>query len=466
MKIAIEGCCHGKLDLIYDKLLKLQEREGIKIDLLLCCGDFQAIRDQDDLNCMAVPDKYKEIGSFHKYYSGKEKAPILTIFIGGNHEASNYLRELGYGGWVAPNIYYIGYCGVVLYGGVRIAGLSGIYNYHNYNKGHFEVPPFSRDTLRSVYHVRASDLYRMKNLKNQIDIMMSHDWPCGIHRHGNEEKLFQMKPFFKEEADRDQLGCPPAMELLNILKPCYWFSAHLHCKFSAVYHHGNGLITKFLALDKCLPHRGYIQVIDVPSLSSEPPVLKYDLEWLSILKGTESLMHYTSRMWNEPDPEHEVPLPSLPEIEKSFDNDLTIPLLTIGDFSKEATRIAGENPQSRLFCQRLGIDNPWKLKPSPGREDERKGSGLAITPLSLPPPIHNPVPYNPDEIFIDDIDDDDDDDDDDDKRLKLEEPELSSATPTANVTVDNNKDDVATSDGGNNFQDDNKEKEEAEVMQE
>lgn len=43
-----------------------------------------------------------------RYYSGEKKAPILTIFIGGNHEASNYLQELPYGGWVAPNIYYMG----------------------------------------------------------------------------------------------------------------------------------------------------------------------------------------------------------------------------------------------------------------------------------------------------------------------------------------------------------------------
>jgi len=43
-----------------------------------------------------------------RYYSGEKTAPVLTIFIGGNHEASNYLQELPYGGWVAPNIYYLG----------------------------------------------------------------------------------------------------------------------------------------------------------------------------------------------------------------------------------------------------------------------------------------------------------------------------------------------------------------------
>jgi lariat debranching enzyme len=32
---------HGELDIVYDTLRKLEEAEGVKIDLLLCCGDFQ-----------------------------------------------------------------------------------------------------------------------------------------------------------------------------------------------------------------------------------------------------------------------------------------------------------------------------------------------------------------------------------------------------------------------------------------
>jgi lariat debranching enzyme len=40
-QIAVEGCGHGDLDKIYDTMQLMEQREGIKIDLLICCGDFQ-----------------------------------------------------------------------------------------------------------------------------------------------------------------------------------------------------------------------------------------------------------------------------------------------------------------------------------------------------------------------------------------------------------------------------------------
>ena len=106
MRVAIEGCTHGELDKTYDALEALAKESGHPVDVLLCCGDFQATRNLSDLRCMAVPDKYKSMCSFYKYYSGEKKAPVLTIFIGGNHEASNHLQELRHGGWAAPNVFF------------------------------------------------------------------------------------------------------------------------------------------------------------------------------------------------------------------------------------------------------------------------------------------------------------------------------------------------------------------------
>ena len=162
--IAVEGCCHGELDNIYASVEQLAAVHGTKIDVLLICGDFQAVRNQADLATMACPVKYRDMRTFYKYYSGEAVAPVLTIFIGGNHEASNHNWELYHGGWVAPNIYFLGYAGVVNVGGVRIAGSSGIFNGRHYQMGHYEKPPFDDDAVRSAYHVRELEVRRLLQL--------------------------------------------------------------------------------------------------------------------------------------------------------------------------------------------------------------------------------------------------------------------------------------------------------------
>ena len=148
--IAVEGCCHGELDKIYETIID----SGVEVDLLVVCGDFQCVRDGLDLNCVAMPQKYRKLNTFHQYVNGEKTAPVLTIFIGGNHEASNILQSLYYGGWVCPNIYFLGFAGVVNFGGLRIGGVSGIFHAPHYRLGHHEFPPYTSETMRSVYHLR------------------------------------------------------------------------------------------------------------------------------------------------------------------------------------------------------------------------------------------------------------------------------------------------------------------------
>lgn len=141
VRVAVVGCGHGELDKMYDCVAALSTPEA-PIDLLICCGDFQvgrrfgsarsliaaaaafasassanprrcfrrllcfaaavllslslvqSVRDYSDLACMACPPKYRALNTFYKYYTGEKQAPVLTLFIGGNHEASNYLTEL------------------------------------------------------------------------------------------------------------------------------------------------------------------------------------------------------------------------------------------------------------------------------------------------------------------------------------------------------------------------------------
>ena len=182
--------------------------------------------------------------------------------------------------------------------------------------------------------------------------MLSHDWPTGIHRYGDTEQLLRVKPFLREDViiflfvfssllfliviffpsilflyfafllfftkgvcnktvafvvyplsqiQSNQLGSPPCEDLLHLLQPSYWFSAHLHCKFSAVYHHeGSNNVTKFLALDKPLPRRGFLQILDIPTPSDFSPIVQYDPEWMGVVKLTHPLMSYSRQMWLPP----------------------------------------------------------------------------------------------------------------------------------------------------------------------
>lgn len=74
--------------------------------------------------------------------------------------------------------------------------------------GHFETVPYDRSTVRSAYHTRIYDIHRLSLLtprprseegEEKVDIFLSHDWPVGITRFGDEKGLLRRKTFFTEE---------------------------------------------------------------------------------------------------------------------------------------------------------------------------------------------------------------------------------------------------------------------------
>lgn len=446
---------------------------------------------------------------FHEYYSGPRTAPYLTVFVGGNHEASNYMFELFYGGWVAPNIYYMGAANVLRVGPLRIAGMSGIWKGYDYKKPHFERLPYSQDDLKSIYHTRESDVRKLLCLRSQVDVGISHDWPRGVEWQGDHRRLFGEKRFLEDDAQNDRLGSVAARYVLDRLRPPYWFSAHLHVKFSACVQHdknaareeaektnndveatrdvdddpatsavngnaadnadeidlgmdddepdsnhtdgvphgmngapepvsedkpernGGSVVsealraqlpaaftqsrpvapsrlpfpeeitnksTKFLALDKCLPNRSFLQLVSiVPTSQSSgatlrPVRLEYDPEWLAITRVFASEL-------NVGDPNVSVPADKgdahyRPLIEKELawvsanvehKGLLAVPT----DFSTTASvydavrgmndiRMPREftNPQTSKFCEMLDIPNPFHI--SEAERDERMARGPRV----------------------------------------------------------------------------------------
>jgi lariat debranching enzyme len=142
-----------------------------------------------------------------------------------------------HGGWLAPNIYYLGGSGCVRLNGIRIAGASGIFKRHDYNLGHFEQVPYNNSTLRSVYHVRAYDVFKLSLLTPGLEVMTSHDWPEGIYNHGDTAALLRTKPWFQDGINKKDLGNPHMMTLMKTLRPHWWFSAHMHVRFQTEYDH-------------------------------------------------------------------------------------------------------------------------------------------------------------------------------------------------------------------------------------
>ncbi len=454
---------------------------------------------------MSVPPKYRAIGDFHEYYSGARVAPYLTLFVGGNHEASSHLQELYYGGWVAPNIYYLGAANVVRFGDLRIAGLSGIWKGYNYNKPHFERLPYSADEVKSLYHVREIDVRKLLLLRTQVDIGISHDWPRGVEWEGDWKTLFKKKNLFEADARAGTLGSSAARYVMDRLRPRHWFAAHLHCKFAAVvdYHKefggpvpatngeskavANGtknpeeinidiehqsslagppaptknndeidldmdsddavntaqalanlqvppesstvpsdlrsqlpasfarpkilphsgkapppppppaitnLTTNFLALDKCLPNRKFLQLLSIdplaPSSPLAPSTLTYDKEWLAILRvfGSQDPhlpsprdlgeAAYTPLITKEEEwvEEHLVKQGKM-VVPENFS--VTAPVYDgkdIGSVGREQPK-EYTSPQTKAFCEMLGIPNQFDASEEE-RQELMRNKGLQV----------------------------------------------------------------------------------------
>jgi lariat debranching enzyme len=387
LRVAVVGCSHGELEAIYSAAAAASaaSSDARPVDLVICCGDFQAVRNGADLACMACPPKYRAMHSFWRVYSGLEEAPIKTLFIGGNHEATNHAAELPFGGWAARRVWFMGSAGVVSFGGVRIGGVSGIFKGPSFNHGYHERAPYSGSgELHTSGHQRGFDFWRLGALAGAppapLDVMLSHDWPEGVYRYGDTAALVRAKPFFEPDIQRGDLGSPPSMALLNAVRPRFWFSGHLHTKFAALVPHADGSATRFLALDKPIPGRSFLQVLDIPRREAAPHDFAYDPLWMAIAVKAHALTPVGARA---PPLPQAPPCPTMEEIAS-----------VASALAKFSARASGLDDAAASAAARAAAADPLKAVRIPDNFqasapifDPRASNGLHERP---PPQCGNP----------------------------------------------------------------------------
>ena len=275
--------------------------------------------------------------------------------------------------------------------------------------------------------------------------MLSHDWPNGVTDYGDVDKLLRFKKHFREEIEQNRLGSPPARDILDTVKPEFWFSAHLHCKFAAIIPHQNTQqTTKFLALDKCLPRRQFLQVVEIgdPVGEDDSVVMKYCPTWLAILRSTNHLLSVERRSRYTPGPggkerwdfrptEEEVS-----EVKKLMKDDLEVP------YNFEQTALAYKetggklnmrnvpkpqpttNNQTTEFCAALGIHDPMALLLGRNNPSIAQSVKNNFTYNKFGSDVSTEVVKDTNEIDISNIDDDSEEINDDASGASITAPSI------------------------------------------
>ncbi len=169
------GDVHGQWDCVIDAINSATDILGHVPDLVLQVGDAEAIRSEEDLAAVHVPNKYRSMGLFSALGPGDLKSPVY--FIGGNHEPYEMLDE--YQGdppikW-GDNVFYLGRAGAATIHSLNIAWLSGI-------QRSVMLETRRPSKKERTYYLESEVELTKKNgsMLGDIDVVITHDWPIGI----------------------------------------------------------------------------------------------------------------------------------------------------------------------------------------------------------------------------------------------------------------------------------------------
>lgn len=226
--VAFVGDVHGLTHTMVRTLEGLERALKIKLDLVLQVGDFEPHRHEADLRTMCAPSKYKTLGDFSDYHRGWRSFPWPVIFIGGNHEPHGWLEQHPEGFELIPNCEYLGRARIVERAGLKVAGLSGIYNDQVFEQLRPSYQHLERVSNKAFIYFNAQDLDALLAQAEQtgpVDILLVHEWPEGMLADEDREA------FAARTHRKGDPGNPMAKLLLELLNPRVVACGHMHARY-------------------------------------------------------------------------------------------------------------------------------------------------------------------------------------------------------------------------------------------
>jgi len=212
-RVMFVGDIHGSIDHMYSVACNWERQHNKQLDMIVQVGDFETVRDENDLRFVVGPKKHRKLGDFHKFHSGKSKAPIPTYFIAGNHENFDFLdQHYPHGFEVAHNIHYLGRSGVKDFGEFTLAYLTGIENPKYFDRAKEFKPDgngslYSNKTRKRATYCNREEVEKLEEEGVGADVLVAH--------------LFPKNTMLSERSNIMDA-------LVRKLKPKHFFAGHLH----------------------------------------------------------------------------------------------------------------------------------------------------------------------------------------------------------------------------------------------
>lgn len=240
---AAVGDVHGHMHLMVDLLKKWESRLAGKFAFVLQVGDFEPHRDEVDLLTMAAPQKYKKLGDFPNYFEEKFSFPWPIYFIGGNHEPYGFLDQTPNGIKVTNNCYYLGRVACQLIKGLKVSGLSGIYQENKFKSCRPPVVEIYTRSNKDYIYFTEFDISQALDCQN-VDILLLHDWPSDILESSQTADIARLHSSIKY----DRIGNEYANLLINLLSPKLVLCGHMHYKYQSTVFTGGYAKTEIYCL--------------------------------------------------------------------------------------------------------------------------------------------------------------------------------------------------------------------------